>query len=267
MTRETPFQADARPARTVRPLLVLALTALLAACGGGGGDSGPPPRASMIPTAPTPGATLYADARTLHPLAPGALWSYAGTHTPPGLAALAYSDNVTQVARVDGSVDENGDNVFGSGASTQQVQQAADSVRVTAFDYSGAALPALSTELRSPVRVDDQIAVVEQTVANSGYDVDGDGRNDTVDFATYRRVIGNETVATPLYGSITALRVDVVYLTRFVASSTQQVSPIVSFVQSLWYVPGVGVVRQRLSVPSTSGIDETWDEVLSGFSG
>jgi hypothetical protein len=117
------------------------------------------------------------------------------------------------------------------------------------------------------VRVDDQITVLEQTVANSGFDVDGDGRADVVDFASYRRVVGNEGVATPLYGSVTALRVDVVYLTRFVASSTQQVSPIVSFVQSIWYLPGVGVVRQKLTLPTTSGIDETWDEVISGFSG
>jgi hypothetical protein len=79
-------------------------------------------------------------------------------------------------------------------------------------------------------------------------------------------VVGNEMLTLPNIGQVTALRIDQIYLVRFVVSSTQAVSPTVQFIQSVWYAPGLGIVRQRLTLPtSTSG--EVYDEVLTSFDG
>ena len=251
-------------------VMVAALMVTLTACGGGGGGGGggseaPVSRASMIPAAPVLGAQLYADATPLRPIADGAHWTYHGTHTPPNATAVAYDDVVTQTAQAAGMVLETNSNLFAGGASSVQVQVATGVVGSTAFDYSGNALPTLATELRSPVRAGDQTTIIEQTVADSGFDVDGDGKHDALDYAIYHRVIGNETVALPSLGSVTALHVDTVFLIRFIASSSQAVSPVTQLVQSVWYMPGIGIVRQLLSVPSTSGVNETWDELLTNY--
>lgn len=250
-------------------VMAVALTVTLGACGGGGGGGGgseaPVSRASMIPVAPVPGALLYADATPLRPISDGARWSYHGTHTPANSAAEAYDNVVTQAAQSAGLALEANSNLFADGASSVQVQVATGIVGSTVFDYSGNALPALATELRSPVRAGDQTTIVEQTVADSGFDVDGDGKHDAVDYAIYRRVIGNEALAPPSLGTVTALRVDTVFLFRFIASSSQAVSPVTQFVQSVWYMPGIGIVRQSLSVPDASGVNETWDELLTNY--
>ncbi|HEV8689497.1 MAG TPA: hypothetical protein VGQ91_04305, partial [Ideonella sp.] len=55
------------------------LSGLLAGCGGGGGGGDERTTSGLVPAAPTPGATLFADATVLRPLVPGASWSYSGT--------------------------------------------------------------------------------------------------------------------------------------------------------------------------------------------
>src|SRR5207237_7154133 len=100
----------------------------------------------------------------LRPTLPGGKWTFHGTHEQPNLATTAYDNVVTQAAGSGSSVVESATNTFDSGLSDLTVSVQAGQVTSTAFSWSGAALPALATEIRSPVHVGDQYKVDEETV-------------------------------------------------------------------------------------------------------
>ena len=49
-------------------------------------------------------------------------------------------------------------------------------------------------ELRSPVQVNDQYTAFDRRIVGALPDADGDGMAETLDLASYSRVIGTETV-------------------------------------------------------------------------
>lgn len=250
----------------------LLMAAGLVACGGGGGGSDPGPGGpgsgsptGLVPAAPVPGATLYPDASALYVIRPGAEWHYRGTAS----TASAYGVLVTQsgaagtasIRRLSNLPDDSQDSSVTVSGGQVRVQE------MLAFDPSSPIEDIGYVLLRSPVRVDDQFTLFERVNLDTQADLDGDGRNDSVDLAAYSRVVGNETVSLPdLQRSVQALRVDTTLRLRLPAGGTLEVG----IVQSDWYVPGVGPVRRRV-VDQATGVVESeewlvyWDGLNEGL--
>lgn len=264
-------------------MAVLAVT--LVACGGGGGGdaagtggggagtspSVPVSASGLLPAAPQKGAVLYADPTLLRPLRAGAVWTYNGTHSSQSqTGTTAFTDVVTQTAASTG-VTETASNLFNGGAgNTANVYAAGGriiNVSTIQFSVNGPLQPLTDTELSSPVQQNDQSTVLDQHITDSGLDADGDGKQDVLDVALYRLVVGNEQVEIPNHAALTAVRVDQVLLVRATFSSTGKQSSVVKSVQSTWYAAGIGVVRQRVTTPTTSGVDDVDDEVLLSWDG
>lgn len=222
----------------------------------------------MIPVAPTLGATLYADATTLRPLAAGMRWTYAGTRTTT--ANVGRYDSDVRIESEGGALVEKGWQVFEGGHESSTLTVSSGNVSSSEMlDLGGAQAQAVtSIELRSPVRANDQIVVLERFDVATTSDIDGDKKTDTVDLAFYRRVIGDEDVDLPALGrTMRALRVDDTAIIRFHRSSDGGLAPAVTTTGSTWYAPGVGIVRRSLSEPLAGGESQQYDERLQAFDG
>ena len=242
--------------------------AALTACGGGGDDDGDGNEGGtgLVPTPPALGATLAADATTLRPLVPGAVWQYAGTNA----SGEAYDNTISHTAASPGVV-ETGTNTFDSGAGSVHVAAInGQIIEPDPQDADGDGVADFSNlvELRSPVRVNDQIVAFDERIPNLVPDVDGDGLSEFFDLAIYSRVIGAEDVALDGLPTQHAVRVDHVAIGRVVLSKDGSKLPSVSSTQSIWYAPGLGIVRRRLDAPSDDGLSrDVTDERLTGWSG
>lgn len=259
--------------------------AALAGCGGGGGGDSfgslPPPATTtgLVPAAPTLGAVLVTDAATLRPVANGATWTYAGTQTDCSTCTpVAYSTSTTQTA-----VSTNGSTTTATESSTNSTNSGPDSYTLkvvrngavtqtptTPLDYTGKGAPGLLPfiELRSPVQVGDQVVVLDQRYTDTTIDADRDGKADTLDVAIYTRIIGQETIAVAGRGTLTAVRLDAWILDRVIYSSNSQPGPTYQTTATAWYVPGLGLVRQTVSGPDSTGTaTQTFTEALTSTSG
>jgi hypothetical protein len=253
--------------RNMRWLAAVLTAAALAACGGGGGDDdGGDQGTGLVPDAPALGATLAADATTLRPLVPGGVWQYSGTN-PSG---DAYENTVTHTAAVSG-VTESGTNTLDTGAGSVHVVEINGQIvqpDPQDADGDGVADIANLVELRSPVRVNDQIVALDERIPGLVPDVDGDGQAEYFDLAIYSRVIGEEDVALDGLPTQHAVRVDHIVIGRVVLSKDGTRLPSVSSTQSIWYAPDLGIVRRRLDAPADDGLSrDVTDERLTGWSG
>lgn len=246
--------------------LAAAATMALAGCGGsdtGDDDSGP---TGLVPTAPALGATLFNDATVLRPLVAGASWQYAGI-APDG---DSYTNVITHTSASPG-VTETGTNTFDGGSSHVHVTVVnGNIIQPDPIDANGDGINDFANliELRSPVRVNDQIVAIDQRLSNMVPDIDGDGHAEALDLATYSRVIGTEDV--DLNGPPTqhAVRIDRITAARVVLSKDGQKLPTVTSTQTVWYAPSIGVVRRRMDQPSESGIGrDVTDERLTAWAG
>ena len=258
----------------IAALGIAAFAAVAAGCGGGGGASTTPssPNASgsLIPAAPAVGATLYPTAATLRPLRAGARWVYRTDDRTQGQFVETV---VSQTAAANGGVTET-DSSDPQATSELSVEAGSGTVN---FSVSLELVPnwtpviIAGPELRSPVRQGDQYNLIEQRFDNQPIDIDGDGKFDTVDVASYRRIIGNEPVTLPnRTQALTALRVDTVVTIR-INPSTRSAPQVTSSGVSTWYASGIGVVRQVIasSDPSRSFDEESlllgWDGITEGW--
>lgn len=284
------------PFRHLRCLAAVMLVSL-GACGGGGagtagapgpggtGPATPPPAVSasgLVPDAGAAGATLYADASTLRVLRDGAVWTYRGIDQPRGTATAAsevktYSNTVKQTAAAGGTV-EDGSNPFNDGPDTTspvRIENGAVKYSVPIALVAGTAPQSVDLiELRSPVRANDQYVSLDQHLANSVADVDGDKVNEALDIALYTRVIGEETIDLPNRRQVKAVRVDSVMRGRVTYSKNGATSPLLEATQSIWYAPGLGVVKSREEVPNddpalpnriVTEVLENWDGLTEGL--
>lgn len=273
-------------------LSCLLLATILSACGGGGGgggggdssgggggSAGPSPSAStgLVPSAPAAGATLYADAAALRPLIDGARWQYRGVEkAADGSTTIRYTASVSRKS-LGGSWEETDSQGFLGDDEITTIALSSGSIVAQVKDPLGVGSSEVVaiTELRSPVRVNDQYTQYERSDLSTGTDVDGDGKVDLADVAIYTRVIGSEDVELPeLARTVTAVKVETTALIRVKRSSTGAALPVSNLVQTQWYVAGVGVVRRSLSAASTTGgvgplaYDEllfSWDGVTQGL--
>ena len=236
----------------------------------------PTPPVSLVPTAPALGPTLVDDARELRPLRASASYTYRGkdfTRAQSQTVNFTPYSNVVSQSTDPSGVRESSANQFNDGADVvvvrndpDRVVNLADVVITPAVTVAGFA----GTELRSPVRQNDQIVLIERFDISLGEDVDGDGITDKTDFALYSRVIGREdaTLATDMV--MPTVRVDLTAKFRIIPSSGVP-SVVVEQVQSQWYAVGVGVVKRTISViGSGRAIDQeetllAWDGVTDGL--
>lgn len=261
--------------REVRLWGAISLFSLLVACGGGGSSGsdgsntgGPDPANSIVPEAPPLGDILIADATSLRPLISGATWTYSGSHTLDG-NSTPYTNVVTQTVQ-DGTFTETSSNAFDEGTDSVTLSLSNGTIINSSV---GALLSDLTQqitypELRSPVRRNDQVTLVDQRVTDIGEDLDGDGKNDSGEVGVYRIVLGMEDVSMPNGLVEHAVRVDTVFLVKVTLSSTGAVSETLQAgLQSTWYAPGIGIVKQTFTTPATSSSDEVYEEVLTNFDG
>jgi hypothetical protein len=248
--------------RAMRAGLGGIVLAALAACSGGGGSggSGNQGPTSLVPTAPTPGDVLVADATDVRPVIAGARWVYrlrdvtvGTTMTRTTAAAAAAGGSVSEV-----DSDDPGEPTIVSadatGVKMSQPLALTDTLSVTASGY----------ELRSPVRQDEQYVLLDQMVADSGVDDDGDGKQDPVQLGAWRRVIGNETLTLPnTLAPVTALRVDT-WLAMRIQHSSGTAPRLATIRSSAWYLQGVGLVRLA-QYDATGALSD--DSLLTGFDG
>lgn len=285
---------SSQPYHSMRPsLLTLSLVSFLVACGGGGGDGGDgtvpsgggpvtsPTTSGLVPTAPSIGAVLFADATQFRPLAAGSVWTYRGTsdavavgrpYTPS--TRNVYSNNVSQQASSEG-VAETATNIDDTGSSAQTVSVANGVVRtLSTLDLgNGKSLKVDAIELRSPIRVDDQYTGIDTRVADGGTDFDGDGINDAIDVAVYSRVIGAEIVDLISAPQLQTVRVRTTLNLRVKYSKDDSFSTVITGTQDNWYASGVGIVQHVGDVPGpnngsryvTTEVLVTWDGVTKGL--
>lgn len=274
--------------RRASSAVVIGLTSImLAACGGGGGGgeagtsttagtgtSTPRVTASgFVPTAPSPVETLYSDAATLRPMRDEALWVYRGVRTQ-GSSKTVYAAFRQTVAELSGFSER-----FSSpleGASEVRTLSTANGVVML---QSGMGLPTgvragSVVELRSPVRRDDQVTLLDQAGIALAEDLDNDKKTDTIDVGAWSRVIGNEDIDLPEMGkTMRALRVDVTVVSRVQMSSKATPEATKTVVESTWYAPDLGVIRRSTSTTTSTGTtnvqtDERlqyWDGVDRGI--
>lgn len=271
----------------------LAVMALVSGCGGGGSSAAPsvpvtpappPPATSgLVSAAGALGATLYADAAPLRVLRDGASWTYHGIDQPYGAATTpsqikAYT-NVVRQSTVSGGMLESGSNPFNEGADTNGPVRfeggAYKYAQSIALSATGPAQLVDMTELRSPVRVNDQYVGLDKHIADGGADADGDKVNDAVDIAAYARVVGDELLDLPNRRQVRAVRVDTTLRARAILSKTGTPGPLYEAVQSVWYAPGIGIVKSSIDEPDANGpalphriVTETlenWDGLTEGL--
>lgn len=247
--------------------------ALLAGCGGGGGGGGSPSPTptpdptptgtGFVPAAGVLGATLHEQASLLRPMKDGARWLYRYqdfTGASPAQVEVKQTAGAAGVIReltgqeadsaLDLSVDAQGNVRF---SASLQLSPTATPLKVDGI------------ELRSPVRVNDLIVVLDRRIDQSGIDADRDGKIDPVDVAMWRVVVGNEAVTLPHRSEpLMAVRVDTTTVVRIVPTSGAAAQTSTQKLSS-WYAPGLGLVREAEA--GTAGRPLDSDQTLLGFDG
>ena len=261
-----------------RMVCALVVASAVAACGGGGGAGAetttPNGNSSgLVPAAGELGATLQSDARTLRVLRAGARRMYQGQETTSA-GSSTYTNAVTHTALATG-VTESGSNPLNAGAESVDIRVESGAVRnrISLANFGlNEVLDAI--ELRSPVRVNDQYTHFDRRVPSAVQDLDGDGLREALDLGMWSTVVGEETVDLQHRHSLRTVRVDTTVLTRVRGSAQGQLSDVVRAVQSVWYAPGIGVVRIRAQTPNETNpraLDETreeleyWDGLTEGL--
>jgi hypothetical protein len=261
---------------TVVPgLHVLWLTAALVACGGGGGDSSPPTApppgpTGLVPPAPALGAVLHADATAYRPLIAGATWNYRGVRRVGTDSPTVYENIVSHSPGAGAAMVESASNIDNVGADQATITLTAGEVRSSSTLDLGVGPPEniVDIELRSPVRSGDQITIFDKRYGNSVADLDGDGRNEALELAIYRRVIGEEFVDLVSYPQARAVRVKTFVLTRIQLSRNGEFSETESATIDTWYLEGVGVIKRSADAPAgVVDYRELTDEVLMNWNG
>jgi len=236
------FQCVPRPA-----FAALACALVLAACGGGGGGGDG--------VAPPPPPTGPGDTEKFFPEAVGDTWFYDATGSQsmmPGSVEPGFQQlEVTGTKTVGGTLAK----VFESSdpddpAAAIETYYSKDANGVTNRGnndpddpLTAAAVPYL--EGKFPVAV-GTITDLSRSNVDWGEDLDGDGRNERVDFRLRITMDGFEAQAVPAGSfSRTAKRTSTIDGT--VRATRGQSVPFTA-TENLWSAPGVGIIRQQMSI-------------------
>lgn len=246
-----------------RAAFAAAVAALVAGCGGGGDGKGED-GSGLIPAAPAPGATLFSDATVLRPMVAGATWQYEGTDHD----GSSYTNLVTQAPSAVGVIESASNTLGGGSGSVHLAVVDKNVVQLDAVFSDGTAVDLEDPiELRSPIRVNDQIVVFDEREPDPQSDADGDGTNDPFLIAMYRRVIGMETVQLPASQAREAVRVETVLTARVLLSTSGMTQHLFTETTSAWYAPSLGIVRRQRSFVGPDGGAIRSAEDLAAWSG
>lgn len=249
----------------------MGLAVLLAACGGGGGSAEPsaswPAGGSggttgLVPAAPAPGAVLVADSAAYRPLRAGTRWDYVEIRSTLQPQLLVVAE-------------------MSAGAGGRFVEQRPGATQTVEYwrtpegdTFAGAELPlgpGRSLRLSGPdltreLRAGQQITAFDTRRTDIGTDIDGDGRNDGADIASWRVVVGFEDIALPASARpVRALRLDDQVVLRTL-SSRGGVLAVNTQRSSSWYRAGVGLVRTAVWADAAA-TNASRDEQLVGYDG
>lgn len=238
---------DCRPFHQV--VLAGCLAAVLAACGGGGGDGGgtvTPPVSPNLPPATGPG-----DPQNYVPVAAGDTWTYnAAVSDEP----LSTPERDLSTVWVNGSATVKGQvvTVFSQRLFSDSLAPIVDRYYQkgpggVAFYGTSDREDALTNgvvpyaELLFPVAVGPIVAFTKSGL-DLGEDLDGDGRNETVDATSSIRIESFEPVTVPA-GTFpnAAKRVNAIAATARLTATGQTVT--VNVTETTWLAPGAGMVR------------------------
>ncbi len=226
-----------RGAGALIAVVALALGSTLVGCGGGGGGDSDAPTKDEGPQS---GADYF-------PLAVGDRWFYAdntgATSSARVTGTQATSGGVAQVVRT----------ADGNGASDDLYVKTSSGISL----LPGAAADPLSAgigpllQLRLPVVTGDRWVIADRTLAQI-YDIDGDGRAESISVRADANVIGFETVATAggSYPHSAHVRTTMTQSTVLSASG-QSVS--VTLTSDDWYAPDIGPVRSVTAISGPAG--------------
>ena len=236
-------------------LLAVALAGTLVACGGGGGGDStpviptPPPPTSLLPPATGPGDPLnYApnggfdawtynvaasDQTTAEPVRDLATVSITGSQTVLGQLVTVYSERLFSDPVMAPSYDLYYQKGPG-GVAFYGNNDPADTLTAGVVPYA---------ELLFPVAPGPIISFTK-TGLNLGEDLDGDGRNETVDATQTISITGFESVTVPAGTFPAAAR----RLNSTVANarlSSNGAAVTVNVVENTWLAPGAGIVKRE----------------------
>lgn len=246
-------------------LLATLVAAVVVACGGGGGDGGggaPSPAPTPPPTSNMPPATGPGDTLNYFPNGGFDAWSYSASFTDGSSAPMfgLASVEVTPGARVvlGQRVDVYTQRVFGEpltapgyemyyqkgpgGVAYFGTNDPLDSLSARVVPYA---------ELLFPVQP-GPIVSFSKTGVDFGADLDGDGKNETVDLSSTISLTNFEAITVPA-GSFPAAarRLNQIVANARLTSSGQVVT--VNASETSWLAPGAGVVR-RETVTTAAGL-------------
>lgn len=249
---------------------VLVSVVLLTSCGGGGnsvddpgsGGGGTASASGLLPAAPSAGEVLVDDSSSLRPLVADGLWIYRQFVANVG----PLEPRVTQAAIAGGRLLESSTDGADAAIEVWREADGSTSAAVEIPLAPGATLTVTGPELPRTLRADQQITVDDRRIDNVGADLDGDGANDGLDMAVWRRIVGFENLRIPASPqTVRALRIDdrVALRARLTGGGAAE---IVESSGSSWYAEGIGVVRS-VSWTDIDGTVADSDTRLVGFDG
>lgn len=236
----------------IKQAMATLVLAALTGCDGGGDDR-------LMPEAPKLGAVLQQDAAVLRPFQPGTKWTY---NAESSASPTAWRVDVSQWA-FEGGVEETARGSDGSISYHPLAYRHGDVVQFNGCELIGGMTTCDEwIELRSPVRVGDQIELVNRDDYGDAFVFQG--RPSRIEYVVYRRVVGEELVSLPELGSsISAVRVDTFMKQRVTDTGGEGQQWRFEATSSTWYAPGIGVVRRHFDVPASMfGPQRTGDQRL-----
>ena len=117
--------------------------------------------------------------------------------------------------------------------------------------------------LRFPFTPGTSIQSIDRKGLNLGEDLDGDGKNETVNLMRTVHVDGHETITVPAGNYQSVLKVRSVVVSTVIASSNAAIIKVTQ-THSIWLAPGIGPVRIH-DVTETEGFSESYTEELVEF--
>jgi len=245
-----------------RAVILITACALLSACGGGGGGDGgsnPPPVG--------PG-----DTEKFFPDSVGDTWFYDATSGDPAVAAM-HEHGFSQLSVT-------GTRAFGSTVAkiftttspddpgpALETYYSKDSNGVTNHgnnDPADTLTPAVVPYLEGKFPVTPGVITnISRSGVDFGEDLDGDGRREKVDFTLRITMDGFEALTVPA-GSFgrTARRTSTIDGT---VRTTRSGSFPFTAAEQLWSAPGVGVVKQLMTVSAGGGLPDQQSYVARGY--
>ena len=243
--------------KVVSPLTAIVAAAAIAGCGGGGGGGS---SAGTSSDGQVTGAVAAAIARYF-PTTPGSRWVYSSTSGATVTTTIVGTQAVSGGAT--GTVFQTLDSSDNS--TTLDIFTISDAgARDFAAPGSAPIIAALSgvVVIPDPSQVGVNVAVADVT-ADSGMDLDGDGKTDNVRMQVTLLVVGLENVLPSAFVFKNALRVRTTVLQTY--QSSRGLPPVdVTLTVDDWYAENIGRV-ETLTRVTGPGVDSTEAEALTAY--